>query len=334
MTHRTIRTAWIVGNTMLLAALFAVVPPQSKTPLLVAALAAAWVMAVRLCRTQRTPNAETMLAGSVLLAAGVVGDLRVLMAVAGAVWLVAGTRRVAGVILVAATIGWLPASDYVFGGFAVPVRVTSAALLPLAVALKARTVGLPARRAVGPVLTVVGVVLAAGIVVGQDDSPSLLTNLPTTGLFYRSQPIELTDAEAKHLAKATVAKRRYALPCGRFDLLAIDGADDRHAVHDPTFCHRGAGWVVANRQTLPLKNGQAALVQYNRGRESTQCVYWFTNGISQKPDAWWYWAQATLRRLTGGQSGREPVLVVLQPSDETAPDWSAVMRECPALAAF
>ena len=308
-------------------------PGQTKTPGLTLPLLLIWLAAVVACWSQR-PSTEAVAVAAACLLVGVVGELRILVELAAALWVLAVCRRPSGSLLLVATIGWLPASDYLFGATAVPVRLATLALLPLAYLVRMRTVRLPARRICGPVLTVAGLVGLAGLTATTGAGPSLLADLPGDGLLYRSRDVPLRTDEAAHLANVEVVKRQYVVPAGQFELLAIDGAGDRHAVHDPTFCHRGAGWIIIDRQTLPLEHGSAAIVRYRRGAESTQCVYWFTNGKSQNPAAWWYWAQATTRRLSGGQLGREPVLVVLQPLEDHPPDWTRVMRELPSLAAF
>ena len=323
----------IVSISVLLSATLG---QQSDVPAMSAACGLIWLTAAAVCSVGRLrqPSVETMLLGAAIELVGLLGEVRIVQHVAAATCLVACCRRVSGAMLLAASLAWLPATDFLAGDAAPAVRFAATLVALGAIPLRHRTFDLPARDLLGPVAIVASIVVAGFVLAGTDTSPSHLQNLPERGLLFRSVELPLREVEQTHLADVDVVKRRYAVPSATFDLLAIDGEANRHAVHDPTFCHVGDGWSIVDRQSLPLESGQAALVRYRRGAESTQCVFWFTNGRTQSASPWWYWSAATLRRLTNGQSGAEPVLVVLQPASNQPPDWEQVFRELPALRRF
>ena len=343
-TARAVRSwsLWLVSSAVATGFVLATATGDKQSyPALAAATLALWAACVTACSIVRRggssplrPSVETVLLGGLFGFCGTLAELHIAQHLAAAVVLVALCRRVSGAVLIATSVCWLPATDFVFGESAAFVRVVAAAGSVMAVGFRRRTVALPPLRLLGPIATALVLGGATLIAVRGSHQPSHLRDLPTDGLLFRSAPIALLPEETTHLADVLVQKRRYAMPAGTVDLLAIDGEANRHAVHDPTFCHRGAGWEVASRQTLPLPYGQATAIRYRRGDESTQCLFWFTTGAEQSPSAWWYWAKATMRRLSAGQSGPEPVLVVLQPVGEADVDWSRLLRECPALARF
>ena len=292
-----------------------------------------WLGTIGLCR--RSPlSGETILLGGAAVGLGLLAELRIGWEIGCVVVLTAAVCRTAGSLLTVASLGFLPAVEYVAGDWETITRVAAISLLPVAWYFRSSSFRLPARGSLGPILTAVGIAGAAMLLTHSPAPSRTLANLPKNGLLFRSEPISLPPGANRHLANVESVRRRYRVPIGQFDLLAIDGRHDRHAVHDPTFCHLGDGWTVRNRRTLPLPGGEAAIIDYSRGSESTQCVFWFTNGRARSKSAWWYWSQTTLRRLSLGQSGSEPVLVVLQPVGRDRLDWQRVMNEFPALASF
>ena len=335
---------WLVGAVLLAAAgvpLATLASSQVVATPLAAPLATLWIAAIVASvpsrRCPRLPPLALAACGA-LLAAGSIAELRILQHAAAIVCLVSVCRLPAAMLLFLGSLVWLPATAAVFGAWASGLRVFAAACCVAAVAVRHQRVALRDRPAWKPlaigVVVVGGVLTASAFWLGTPQSTSHLQNLPQQGLLYTSAPLPLSSGESHHLRSVDVVKRRYRVPSATFDLLAIDGSANRHAVHDPTFCHRGDGWEIVSRQSLPLPRGEALWVRYRRGDESTQCVYWFTNAATQTPNTWWFWAAASWRRLTAGRSGCEPVLVVLQPAADVAPDWTLVFRECPALAAY
>ncbi|HPW67959.1 MAG TPA: exosortase-associated EpsI family protein [Deltaproteobacteria bacterium] len=107
-------------------------------------------------------------------------------------------------------------------------------------------------------------------------------------------------------------KRYYGFGADELVLIAIDGAGNRHAVHDPMYCFRGAGWRIWNKTVAPVEGGEALLLQLEKYGRIRETAYWFSNGRQRHISVMRYWFQATLRRITLGRSDKEPVLIMLQ----------------------
>ncbi len=157
------------------------------------------------------------------------------------------------------------------------------------------------------------------------DAASRLGRLPLRTPGVKGVEIELTDGERKSFGKASATKRLYRVGGQEFHLLVLDGTRDRHAVHDPLFCFRGAGWHVDAEEPLAVANGKGNAIRLTRGDETVYALYWFTTGREIHASAPRYWAQSTLRRMSFGASGDEPVLVLLHASD-AKPNWRRVLR--------
>jgi hypothetical protein len=158
-------------------------------------------------------------------------------------------------------------------------------------------------------------------------SASRIDHLPAAGTAYQSVEIPLQGAEVDFFRGARVVKRLYrTADHSTFVVLGIDGSGNRHAVHDPLFCFRGAGWVQQAAEVVPLARGEGKRVRFVRGTEEWEAIYWFTDGQSQHGSPLRAWLQSAARRLTRGYSGPEPVLVVVQPGETTRIPWSSASR--------
>jgi hypothetical protein len=109
----------------------------------------------------------------------------------------------------------------------------------------------------------------------------------------------------------------------------VDGSGNRRAVHDPGYCFRGAGWTVVAETPLWLAHGEAVQVQLKREGAELEAVYWFSDGRSAYASPMRYWRESTLRRLTLGRSGDEPVLILLVPAQGTKVDWPGWLARWP-----
>jgi hypothetical protein len=147
----------------------------------------------------------------------------------------------------------------------------------------------------------------------------------------QSEDTPLTGAEAAIFAGVRVLKRTATIGTDRIVITVIDGTRNRHAVHDPVFCFRGAGWQVIGDQSLPLDKGSARLVGLRQDKDVAQALYWFSDGTHQFSSPLLYWWKTSLRRLTFGHSGAEPVLVVLTTTSNKMPDWAALIKAWPDL---
>lgn len=151
-----------------------------------------------------------------------------------------------------------------------------------------------------------------------------LAQLRASGPNFSSEDLALTPTEQAVLAKAKVVHRRYEFDGRTVFVTVIDGTENRHAVHDPGYCFRGAGWEAIGQKTLSIPGGHAVCFSVRRKSELMDAVYWFSDGRQRHTSFPRYWWQTTLRRITLGRSGPEPVLVVLQ-SDDRDRDWPTLV---------
>lgn len=145
------------------------------------------------------------------------------------------------------------------------------------------------------------------------DAQERVRRLPPEGFGFASRDLPLSEAEREIFGAATVTKRLYQLGRERFTLVIVDGSKNRHAVHDPTYCFRGAGWRIEGREGVSVPGGQIARLRLRKGDQRREAAYWISNGVVRHSSAARCWWQTGMRRLTLGGSGPEPVLVLVQP---------------------
>lgn len=163
------------------------------------------------------------------------------------------------------------------------------------------------------------------------DASDRLDELPRYGAAFVGNDVPLTPFEQGVFAGVNVVKRVYTIAKKPYFVTVIDGTHNRHVVHDPYYCFHGGGWQVISDEPYPIPGGEARLVVLKKGDELQQALYWFTDGKKRSGSALFYWWQATLRRLSFGQLGEEPVLVVIQPMDKETLSWDKVRELFPAL---
>lgn len=166
------------------------------------------------------------------------------------------------------------------------------------------------------------------------DAGERLAALPERGLMMAAEDLPLTEAEERIYTEARVLKRLVQVRGQRVILTIIDGTQNRHAVHDPLFCFRGAGWDVVDTAAFPVEWGQAQRVSLRKRGETADALYWFTDGRRAFDRSVTYWWRTTLRRISLGASGEEPVLVVLSPANDRPIQWERLLAEWPEIGAF
>lgn len=149
-----------------------------------------------------------------------------------------------------------------------------------------------------------------------------LNAVPREGRGFTSTDVTLTPAELQVLGRVDLIHRKYQMGQHAFYATLIDGTKDRHAVHDPRYCFQGAGWTVLSEEKLPLPGGAASLVRARHAEREVQALFWFSDGARRYTSVLQYWWQTTLRRMTLGKFGGEPVLIVLQSFGPDQPNWS------------
>ena len=166
------------------------------------------------------------------------------------------------------------------------------------------------------------------------DAGERLGRIPLTGYGFGARDLPLSDLERNIFGKARVLKRVYRVGRQGVVLQVIDATRDRHAIHDPLFCFRGAGWEIVAESRVAVPGGFARQLTLRRNADLVESVVWFSDGTSRHgstPRQWW---QTILRRVTCGVSGPEPVLVILQPINGGSVAWPELFAQLPLLFSF
>jgi len=142
-----------------------------------------------------------------------------------------------------------------------------------------------------------------------------LADIPLRGTGFQGLDVPLTDTERVVLGRVDLVNRRYQFGDRLLFVSAVDGTDDRHAVHDPRYCFQGAGWRLLSERPMPLPGGEGTRLELARGADRFETLYWFAEGSTRYSSFLRYWWRTTLRRLTLGKFGAEPLLVVVQDLD-------------------
>lgn len=130
---------------------------------------------------------------------------------------------------------------------------------------------------------------------------------------FQSRPLELSAQDKEFLGKANATQHLIAMRNGgRFILTVIDGSNNRHAVHDPSYCFSGAGWKAIGKKSVKLNSGEATWVSLAKGKDTAEAIWFFDNGEKQFTSPFEYWLETSSRRITLGKSGGEPLLVSLR----------------------
>ena len=159
------------------------------------------------------------------------------------------------------------------------------------------------------------------------DAAKRLAAVPKRGPDFDSRDVALTASELTVLGRVNLIHRQYELNRRAFYATLVDGTKDRHAVHDPRYCFQGAGWKVLDERKLPLPGGEANWVRAINGGREVQALFWFSDGATRYTSLARYWGQTTLRRMSLGRSGPEPVMIVLQSFGNEQPDWASFAPE-------
>lgn len=163
------------------------------------------------------------------------------------------------------------------------------------------------------------------------DAQGRFARLPMNGATFRGFTVPPSDFEKGFFKDVNLLKRIYVVDGQKAFLNVLDGTHNRHAVHDPYYCFRGGGWQLIEEENFPMPGGTAKLIRMRKGREYKEAMVWFSDGKTRHTSAFWYFLQATLRRLTLGYSGEEPILIVLRPMDTDLFNWEAFVEGIPPL---
>lgn len=163
------------------------------------------------------------------------------------------------------------------------------------------------------------------------DASARLDSLPMKGLGVTGENIPLSDFEQSFFKGVNVIKRGYKVGNELFFITMLDGTNNRHIVHDPYYCLKGSGWTMLTEKDLPIPKGTAKLVELEKNGEQREAIFWFSDGYANYTSPISYWWNTTVRRLTLGRSGPEPILIMVQPISKQPVDWSEFKRTFPEI---
>lgn len=163
------------------------------------------------------------------------------------------------------------------------------------------------------------------------DAKARIEQLPLNEKNVTGVEIPLTVFEHSFFKNINTLKRIYNIDNEAVFIYVLDGTHNRHLVHDPLYCLRGAGWSVISQKPFKIEGGDAEVVKITKDGVKREALYWFSNGVVHYASPLHYWMDTTLRRLTLGASGAEPVLIVLQPVEKETLDWNKILEAFPAL---
>ncbi len=160
-----------------------------------------------------------------------------------------------------------------------------------------------------------------------EDAKLRLEALPLIGSGFVGNNVPLNDFEEQTFKGVNVLKRVYRVNNENYLITVLDGTHNRHVVHDPYYCFTGSGWEIEKQQDVPIANGTGKELVLRRGSKQRAALFWFSDQISPFSSPMEYWWNSTLRRLTLGRSGQEPVLIMIQPLDSLSQvNWKEVTQ--------
>ncbi|MEN9975554.1 MAG: hypothetical protein RLZZ282_1560 [Verrucomicrobiota bacterium] len=154
-----------------------------------------------------------------------------------------------------------------------------------------------------------------------------IASIPCSSSDFKSSPIKLSDADREQLGKAHAIQRLIETRNGdRLILTVIDGSDNRHAVHDPSYCFAGANWKLLTKTTVKVPSGDATWLALSHDDKTTHVLWFFDDGKHQFSSPFHYWLATSLRRATLGRSGDEPILVSLRSFPDAKVNWDRIRQ--------
>lgn len=157
-----------------------------------------------------------------------------------------------------------------------------------------------------------------------DTAADRLALVPLEAGEFRGREVALNERELKVLGRVDHLHREYEMAGRSVYVTLIDGSRDRHAVHDPRYCFRGAGWTVRAEEKRPLPGGEATWLRAERDGEVAEAAFWFSDGRKRHSSLPVYLGNTVLRRVSFGRLGSRPVLVVVQSFAEAPMEWTQV----------
>lgn len=163
------------------------------------------------------------------------------------------------------------------------------------------------------------------------DASERMDSLPLSGFGFHSQEFEVTEVERAVFRDNNLMKRLVSMGRQQFFLSVVDGTKYRNAVHDPTLCFLGSGYTVDHRTEIRVPGGHGEIIHMVKGDETFEVFVCFSDGSKRYASVLRYWFDTTLRRLTLGLSGEEPVRIIIQPVNDHPLNWRLLLFEFSSL---
>ena len=145
-----------------------------------------------------------------------------------------------------------------------------------------------------------------------DGTEDRLARRPTKGPGFTSWHSPLKDEERILLGQGIAARRIYQFGKKRFVVSVVDGTLNRHAVHDPMYCFAGAGYEVITDLPMKVEGGVARCSTFLKAASDRESSIGSRMARHATVRSWHIWFDTTIRQMTFGFSGPEPVLVIVQ----------------------
>ncbi|MCB1119394.1 MAG: hypothetical protein KDK65_05485 [Chlamydiia bacterium] len=125
--------------------------------------------------------------------------------------------------------------------------------------------------------------------------------------------VPLTAYEKKIFKQIALKKRKIEHAGNTYLVTILDGTNNRSAIHDPLTCMWGMGWQPIEQKRIPTPKGTLAWAKLGSENRTKEMIFWYTDTDSHFHSRWQYLFKTSLRRLTRGYSGTEPLLITIQP---------------------
>jgi hypothetical protein len=155
-----------------------------------------------------------------------------------------------------------------------------------------------------------------------------------SGFGYAGIDLPFSTAEGTFLGDAHALKRRYVQGGTSLVVIAIDGANNRHVVHDPSFGFRDAGYELNKRRDFPLLNGNGTVLTLIKDDHAFEVAYWFSDGERRFTSYAEYLTRSALSRLSFGSWWAQPVMVTAHLEQSHGFGWEQAIDKFPVLMAF
>lgn len=166
------------------------------------------------------------------------------------------------------------------------------------------------------------------------DTQERLSSIPLESSEFVGQDIPVKKSEKEFFKDVNILKRLYIIDNQEFFVTILDGTNNRGAISDPNNCFKNWGWTIQSEQSLPIKDGNANLIEISKEGQVRETLLWYTDGYSRYASSRRFTLKSLLRTLSFGFLGQESLLIVVQPLEGGKMDWNKFFENFPQLLAI